>query len=529
MVQVANTKPTQEIPMSAAYNLDAAKRDFFGAAREQAMAMERHLESDEALKASHSDLESYVKREGREYERRLLQAHLELRAARERPVEVRGSDGVQRKYRRDSSRPLSTMVGPVDVPRLAYQAPGVEGLHPMDAGLNLPDELYSHGVRRLVAEAVARCSYDEVVNDVVAHTGETVPKRQVEELAVRAAKDFDAFYARCTREPTVSTHLLVLGFDGKGIAMRREDLREAAKKAAANCTHKIQTRLSKGEKRNRKRMAEVAVIYEVAPFPRTVMDILHDLKPVRDLKKRRPRPVHKQVSASVVLDAKKVIEEKFQEAERRDPEHLRRWVVLVDGNNDQITTVGKIAKKMGVQVTLVLDLIHVLEYLWKAAYCFHPEGSKEAEGWVEQRLIGLLEGQSAGYLANGMRQMAIARKLTEQERQPVYDCAHYLVSKSRLLHYDRALRDGLPISTGVVEGACRYLVQDRMGKTGARWSLDGAEAVLKLRALWANGDMDAYWTFHLECEYERTHGSRYANGIAPSVVEAPKPRLRRVK
>lgn len=515
--------------MSAAYNLEAAARDVFCAAREQAMAMERHLESDEALAARHSELESYIKREGREYERRLMQAHLDLRAAKERPVGVRGSDGVERKYRRDSNRPLSTVFGSVDVPRLAYQAPGVEGLHPMDAGLNLPEELYSHGVRRLVAEAVARCSYEEVVNDVVAHTGETVPKRQVEQLAVRAARDFDAFYAKGTSEPEPSADLLVMGFDGKGIAMRREALREATRKAAANATHKIQTRLSKGEKRNRKRMAEVAVIYEVAPFPRTIMDILHDLKPVRDVSKRRPRPVHKQVSASVILDTKKVIEEKFQEAERRDPEHLRRWVVLVDGNKDQIATVGKTAKKMGVEVTVVLDLIHVLEYLWKAAYCFHPEGSKEAEGWVEQRMISLLEGQSAGYVANGMRQMAIGRKLTEEQRQPVDKCAHYLVCNNRLLHYDRALRDGLPISTGVVEGACRYLVQDRMGKTGARWSLSGAEAVLKLRALWANGDLDAYWAFHLEREHERIHRSRYADGIPPSVVEAPKPRLRRVK
>lgn len=125
--------------------------------------------------------------------------------------------------------------------------------------------------------------------------------------------------------------------------------------------------------------------------------------------------------------------------------------------------------------------------------------------------------------------MAIRKKLSENQRRPVDQCAHYLVSNRRLLNYDHALRDGLPISTGVVEGACRYLVQDRMGKTGARWSLDGAEAVLKLRALWANDDSDAYWVFHLEREHERIHRSRYAAGLVPSVVEAPKPRLRRVK
>jgi hypothetical protein len=515
--------------MSAAYKLEVVEYDVFSSAKEQAAAMERHLKSDEAMRASHSDLEAYVAREGREYERRWMQAHLELRAAKERPVEVQGSDGVRRSHRRMSSRPLLTVFGPVKVERLAYQAPDVEGLHPMDAELNLPEELYSHGVRQKVAEAVARCSYDDVVDDLAASTGAPVPKRQVEELAIRAAQDFDAFYEQCTSEPEKSNDWLVMGFDGKGIAMRPQDLRETTQKAAANTSHKLQTRLSKGEKRNRKRMAEVAVIYSVAPFPRTTMDIVHDLKPVRDVAKQRPRPVNKQVSASVVLDIKEVIEEKFQEAERRDPEPLRHWVVRVDGNKEQIATVQKTAKKMGVQVTLILDLPHVLEYLWKAAYCFHPDGSPEAEAWVEQRLIGLLEGQSAGYLANGMRQMATRRNLTEEERKPVEDCARYLVNNRRLLHYDRALRDGLPISTGVVEGACRYLVQDRMGKTGARWSLLGAEAVLKLRALRTNGDFDAYWAFHLEREQERIHRSRYAGGKVPSTLGAAKPHLRRVK
>lgn len=294
--------------MSAAYKLEAVEHDVFSSVKEQAAAMEKHLRSDEAMQASHSDLESYVAREGREYERRLMQAHLELRAAKERPTEVRGADGVRRSHLRSSHRPL----------------------------LNLPEELYSHGVRRKVAETVARSSYDEVVADLAANTGAPVPKRQVEELAIRAAADFDAFYAKRTAEPGEGNDLLVMSFDGKGVAMRRQDLREATQKAAATTNHKLQTRLSKGEKRNRKRMAEVAVIYSVAPHPRTVMDIVHDLRPVRDVAKQRPKPVNKQVSASAVLTTKQVIEEKFQEAQRRDPEHQRRWVVLVEASPGRV-------------------------------------------------------------------------------------------------------------------------------------------------------------------------------------------------
>src|SRR6188508_2834448 len=125
-----------------------ADQDFFCPAREQGEAMEKHLRSNESMSSTHAELETFLEEQGREYQRRLLQAHLELRAERERPVEVRGADGVPRHKHRRRERSLMSVVGEVEVPRLAYQAPGVDALHPMDAALNLPDELYSHSVRR---------------------------------------------------------------------------------------------------------------------------------------------------------------------------------------------------------------------------------------------------------------------------------------------------------------------------------------------------------------------------------------------
>jgi hypothetical protein len=113
--------------------------------------------------------------------------------------------------------------------------------------------------------------------------------------------------------------------------------------------------------------------------------------------------------------------------------------------------------------------------------------------------------------------------------RPVERAARYLVNHTRLLHYDRALADGLPIATGVIEGACRHLVEDRMGRTGARWSAMGAEAILRLRALRASGDFDDYWSFHLAKEHERTHQSRYADNIVPNPLPPRRPRLRLVK
>lgn len=477
--------------------------------------MEQHLRSGAAFVDDHAGLEEYVREHGREVERRTLQAHLDLRAARERPVDVRGADGVRRTTHRQWTRRLLTIVGMVEVKRWAYEAEGVEALFPADAALNLSDDLYSFGVRRLVAREACRISFDAVVEQTKQILGVAVRKRQVEELTVRAARDFTAFYATRAVEAEDTTALLVFGFNGKGVIMRHADLRESTKKVAERSKHKLHTRLTRGEKRYRKRMAQVATVYTIEPWVRTPMDIMHDLRRSRDVATRRPRPVNKRVWASLEVDPEQVIEEAFEEGLRRDPERRRRWVVLVDGNKDQLRLVKQAAEKAGVEITLILDLIHVLEYLWKAAHCFHQAASPALEQWVNQRLLALLQGRTAGAFAKDLRRWAARCQLDKKKRKVVSDCIRYLVNNRKLLHYDRALADGLPIATGAIEGACRYLLQDRLDITGARWSLRGAEAVLRLRALRSSGDFEEYWAFHLAQERIRNHVARYAGKRLP--------------
>ena len=246
----------------------------------------------------------------------------------------------------------------------------------------------------------------------------------------------------------------------------------------------------------------------------------------------RPRPVAKRVWASLEHEPAEVVAEAMLEAERHDPERVKRWVVLVDGAETQLDLVEAGAAAYGVDVTVILDIIHVVEYVWKAAHVFHDEDSPELACWAWTRVRDILEGK-ARRVAAAMRRAATVADLSPDTRKPVDTCADYLLKYAPYLHYDRYLAAGYPIATGVIEGACRYLVRDRMELTGARWQLVGAEAVLKLRALRASGDFDAYWDFHEAREYERNHAQRYADGIAPPVSEPPPspspPRLRRVK
>ena len=506
----------------------------FASARAHATNVEGILSDAEMVRKPHSDVEELLDAKGREWARLMYQEHLALRAALERRTDVVGADGVERTSTRESSRHLETVFGRVEVERLAYQAPGATDLHPMDGALNLPREMFSHGIRRMVAKEAARASFDEVVEMVRDYTGSSIAKRQVEELAVRAAQDFDAFYEQRAAARDPKDDLLVISTDGKGVVMRHEDLREGTRKAAEKGVHKLQTRLAPGEKSNRKRMAQVATVYSIAPFPRGAADIVHGLRDADDVDTRRPRPTDKRVWASVEKHSRAVIREAFAEGLRRDPDKRRRWAVLVDGEPKQLRSVKAEARRAGVKVTLLLDIVHVLEYIWNAARALFGESNAKAESWVADRLLALLTDRSGGDVARTIRWWAARHKkpeLTLEALHAIDRTCDYLSdrTRTRLMHYSEALRDGLPIATGVIEGACRSLVKDRMDRTGARWSLTGAEAVLRLRALRASGDFDAYWPFHLAQDKQRNHASRYEGEITPDPLPPRRARLRRVK
>jgi hypothetical protein len=336
----------------------------------------------------------------------------------------------------------------------------------------------------------------------------------------RAAAHVEAFYLSRVIKPASDGHPLVLTFDGKGIVMLPEALRPATAKAAAAAEGKLATRLSPGEKHGRKRMAELACVYDAVPVPRAPEDIISTPAQKRRKKKaqaakaegkgkpREPQARGKWLTASVTDDIPAVIAAAFGEADRRDPGHQREWVILIDGNNTQIEAVTAEAGSRGITVTIVIDFIHVLGYLWKAAWSFYDKGEPASEEWVADQARKILHGK-APQVAAGIRRRATTYGYSPAERAGAGECARYLDNKKDHLDYARALKKGWPIATGIIEGACRHIVKDRMDITGARWGLEGAEAILRLRALIASGDFDAYWHYHLRREHERIHHAKY--------------------
>ncbi len=198
------------------------------------------------------------------------------------------------------------------------------------------------------------------------------------------------------------------------------------------------------------------------------------------------------------------------EADRRDPARQRTWIALAGGDTSQITQIEAQAAGRGAAVTILVDFIHVLEYLWKAAWCFHQPRDPAAEDWVTAQATDILAGRTPDVTAR-IRSLAEDHppRPGSEHAKIIRRTLHYLDAKQPYLDYPTALASGWPIATGVIEGACRHLVQDRMGITGARWSLPGAQAMLWLRAIHASGDTDQYWTYHITQEHQRNHLSLY--------------------
>lgn len=492
--------------------------DPYSASRDAFERLISTLSGGPATDMPHDALEVQLEQLGRELLRQLMQDHLDLRARQEedtvradggQPV-VPGPEGQLRTWRERGHRRLLTCVfGPVRVTRIAYRGRGVPNVHPADGELSLPAGRHSRGLARLAVLESVRGSFDQAAAAIERRCGKVLGKRRLEELVVAAAVDIAAYYAMKIPTPCTREMPLIIQIDGKGVVMRPEALREATRQAAARTAAAGRRgRLAPGEKPNRKRMATVACVFDTTPAPRRPHDIVHPPGGRSEARPPRPGPkaARKWCTASVIRPPEQIVADAFDQAEARDPQHLRDWIVLVDGARHQLDLIHTEATRRAIRPNILLDFIHVAEYCWTAAHAFHPPGSREAETWTADKLTAILAGH-ADRAATEMTAQAAAEQLPTARREQVTTCHRYLTGHLDQLHYDTALAAGWPIATGAVEGACRHLIADRLDITGARWGLNGAEAILQLRALITNGDFEDYWNFHAAREHQRLYPS----------------------
>ena len=428
---------------------------------------------------------------------------------------VADAAGVPRtRAERGHARTMVSQFGPVVIRRMAYRAPGQPNLYPRDAVLNLPPRRYSWPLQRTVVEYVLAGAYEQAQRLVAAATGITIGKQQLEQITIEAAADAPGFYPALAREQEPGQDRagmpLAISADGKGVAML-PGARRRRTRAPEQKVRTFEKRAGTGEKKGCKRMAETGAVFDVVPEPRTPEQVM---RPQGGTAKKPPRAQDRWYACDITAGRDVTIGKVFDQADRRDPGHARTWIALVDGDNYQLGLIQAAAAARGITLAIVIDFIHVLEYLWKTAWCFHPPRDPAMEDWVIAQALDILHGRVREVIDR------IARLAADHPPEPGTEHAKvirktlsYLQAKQPYMDYPRALAEGWPIATGVIEGACRHLVQDRMGITGARWSLPGAQAMLWLRAIAASGDTSAYWTWHITREHQRNHLSRYQDGL----------------
>ena len=464
-----------------------------------------------------ADIERALGERGRELLRQLLEARFDLLHARE--CADLAASGVPKGVKvRARKRHLETEFGRTRLWRNGWKGRGKRARFPMDEQLNLPKNLYSHPLRQRTGDEARTGAWQQAVERIERSTSAHVPKRQAEEQTVKLAQDFEAFYEQKRPRPvndTLSAQAPLFGScDAKGISMRPEALRDATRKAAeAERAQAVRgdPMAPKKLRKHDKRMATVTAVWEQEPHHRTAQDVIDNLRPgpaaerrKRARKQRAPRPQNKQLNASIEKPQADAIAEMFDEFDRRDPERRRSAVVLLDGEERQQAAVVDQELKRERPLTLVLDIIHVISYLWGAGFAICRKNAPATEAWVVRFLFKLLTCSVASVIAD-IQRSAAARRLSATERKPVDKCLKYFTRNAWMMDYPTFLAQGLPIATGVIEGACRHLIQDRLGITGARWGLKGAEAILKLRAIHSNGDWDGYCRFHEQQEAHRNY------------------------
>ena len=485
-------------PTSVFYNLEA-RREF--------TKVEEWTFSEGSMKRPIHDIEAEIFERGREVMRKMLEAHIRARGQGDVGPALEVSDdageAVAHTHHRIQECNESTLFGDVRIERLAYHCPGEESIRPLDEQMQLPQRSFSYPLQYMLLRRVVQGPFDEALDTVKHVTGLQISKRSAETLTRDAATDFDSFYEqRALLPPEQTADILVGTVDGKGVPMVKDEPAQ------------LVVRLGRGEKANKKRMATVAAVYTVEPRVRTPKEVADSLfhpelklVPGGKGKKHQPserlKPEQKRVWASLEKSKDDIIQEVGREMEVRDPQRCKRRVVVTDGERAlQIRVLQHVDG-----IVLILDLLHVLEKLWTAAHIFHDEGSFQAQQWVHERALRILRGQ-ASQVVKGIRQSTTKRGIRGKSRKILDNIAGYLYRNRAYMRYDRYLADGLPIASGAVEGACKNLVKDRMERSGMRWKMPTAEAVLKLRALYLSGDFDEYWTFHIKQEQERLRAGK---------------------
>jgi hypothetical protein len=398
-------------------------------------------------------------------------------------------------------------------------------LYPISVRMQLPNSDWSNLLQEFSQMLCVDQAYNQASENLSSFLGGKFSVDTLESTNQRMGVHAGEFLASLPTPPKAEEgKILVATMDGKGIPMRKpstqtpQDQQEQQEKASTGGSAKQRrkekessAKAAQASKRRaafeealqrpgNRRMATVASVYTVDPFERTAEQIVAALfrdpkEPRRDNQPDRPRPSFKHTTAHLpnsyedgeeMVDTTGIFEAavwcdlQIQERKRKG----QKVIVLLDG---QVALLQEMEQFLGDAMIPILDIIHVSSYVWDVGKVLYPKREDQL-AFVRSRLLEILKGRVTS-VVRGIRGMATTHKIKGAKRETIDRACNYLESNKARMKYDEYLGRGYPIATGVIEGACKHLVKDRMERSGMRWTMEGARSMLNLRAAFQSD----YW------------------------------------
>lgn len=488
----------------------------FGKARQLFVALEDYISKSAQDLARADQVESGVLERANEICRQLMTGFFEQAGVGDKGESIE-HEGSRLKRLGLETRRYVSVFGEVAVQRYAYaKYEKKKAFAPLDRDLALPEREHSYVLQEWIAALTVNLSFDESVAFIRKRAGVNLSKKSAEQFNADLAEYVVPFRKETCSSFSDDGELLVVSADGKGVPIRctleeryglpetawqRYERKKEEKKAAGRATR----RLGKGQIKVRKQMAYVRAVYTINPQPRTSDEVMGEFFGQETLD--RPRPLNKRVHAVMTdyqdgkrIDGQKAIFADLKEQVRiRDPESNKTLICLMDGQR----SLWEQQRECFPNAVTILDIFHVSERLWDAAYCFHKQGSREAEEMVEKYYKMLLDGR----VDSVIRSLANRKRFAKQNKHTMLESViKYYKNNRNYMRYDKYLNAGYPIGSGPIEGACRNLVKDRMERTGMRWHIQGAQAMLRTRSAYLNDEWQDLIEFRIQQEQHRIYG-----------------------
>jgi len=380
-----------------------------------------------------------------------------------------------------------TIFGEVSFLHSLYYAEDGSCLKPVEAMANLPGRKASYLVQDIFAREAIVKSYEASKEFLKYFSDIHSSKRTIEEIVKEMAEHHEDYESKNNLpKKTEEGSIAVVSFDGKGVHVVSED------------------RKGQGTKRE----ALVSTTYTVNPNPRTAEEVTNSLVFDRSLSKNkkksktpreRARNIH--YNASIQKAKSDVFQATCDVAKKRFATMLTPLVCIMDG----ATILWKHARDYFPDAIYILDIIHVLEYIWEAANVLETKKDKRSV-LVAAYLQLILEGKVKTVI-RALRQRITKNRIKGSNLEVLEKVITYLENHIPYMNYHEYLAKGYPIGTGVVESACGHIVKDRMDKSGAHWKIVGAEPILKLRCVNANDDWKLYMASRKKQERKRLYNN----------------------